>query len=229
MKERIIKLGNRILKDTLETQGMRNKLINEIQRKGINDEAVLKAMREIPRHFFLPAGLEHFAYLDKPFDIGEGQTISQPYTVAFQTELLDVKPDMKVLEIGTGSGYQAAVLAQMGAQVFTIERILNLHLNAKDILSALGYNNIQCFLGDGYEGLPQYAPYDRIIITAAVDQIPDSLKDQLKIGGIIVAPVSYTLGTQVMTRLLKEDENNFKEEKHGFFTFVPMLPGIKKN
>jgi len=228
MEEKIIKIGNRVLKDKLENQGMRNKLIKEIENKGIKDQNVLKAMSAIPRHFFLPAGLEHFAYLDKPFDIGEGQTISQPYTVAFQTELLEVKPKIKILEIGTGSGYQAAVLSHMGAEVFTIERIEKLYLKTKELLTVLGYNNIHCFLGDGYEGLEQYSPFDRILITAAIDEIPEKIKRQLAIGGILVAPINNQSGTQIMHKIIRIDENNFNVEYHGSFSFVPMLPGIKK-
>lgn len=228
MQEKIIKIGNRILIDKLEHQGMRNKLIKEIEKKGINDNNVLKAMAEIPRHFFLPAGLEHFAYLDKPFDIGEGQTISQPFTVAFQTELLEVNPKLKILEIGTGSGYQAAVIAHIGAEVFTIERIEKLYLKAETLLNALGYDNVHCFLGDGYEGLMNFAPFDRIIITAAIDYIPEELKNQLKVGGILVAPVNSSINTQVMNKLTKLDEQNFKVDYQGFFSFVPMIHGIKK-
>jgi protein-L-isoaspartate(D-aspartate) O-methyltransferase len=228
MQEKTLKIGNRVLIDKLVHQGMRNKLIKDIENKGINDKNVLKAMSEIPRHFFLPAGLEHFAYLDKPFDIGEGQTISQPFTVAFQTELLEVTPNIKILEIGTGSGYQAAVLAHMGAEVFTIERIEKLYHQAQTLLNALGYDNVHCFLGDGYEGLPQYAPFDRIIITAAIDGIPNVLKNQLKVGGILVAPVNSSINTQVMNKITKLDEQNFKIDYHGFFSFVPMVPGVKK-
>lgn len=209
--------------DTYLARGKRKKLVEELKRKGITDEDVLKAINAVPRHDFMdPAFLNH-AYVDKAFPISSGQTISQPYTVAIQTSLLKVKKRDKILEIGTGSGYQAAILAEMGAKVYTIERYRELFLKARRILSLLGYN-AEFFYGDGYEGKPQYGPYDGIIITAAVTEIPDILLHQLKIGGRLVAPVGNS-SSQDMTLVMRSGEEKFEYSSHGCFIFVPMLKG----
>lgn len=209
--------------DTYRHRGLRKKLVEELRSKGIADERVLDAIGSVPRHLLMDSSFLEYAYQDKAFPIGSGQTISQPYTVAFQTELLDVEKNMKVLEIGTGSGYQAIILAEIGAKVFSIERQLKLYKKVKRLFDSMGYK-IQVFHRDGYEGLPTFAPFDRIIITAAVPDIPDSLARQLKTSGKLVAPVGGR-GHQVMTRLIREGEDKFSEDRYGGFVFVPMLPG----
>jgi len=207
--------------DTFRHKGLRKKLIDLLRSKGIADDNVLNAMNEIPRHYFFDSSFLEFAYEDKAFPIGSGQTISQPYTVAFQSELLKLEKGMRVLEVGTGSGYQASVLAEMGARVFTIERQKLLYDTLKAMVPALNYR-IRLFYGDGYAGLPAYAPFDRILITAAAPFIPDALITQLKIGGILVAPVGKG-DVQIMTRVLKNSETEVRTETHGTFRFVPML------
>ncbi len=202
-------------------QGERLKLVKEIERKGINDPQVLQAINKVPRHLFFGNSLAPHAYVDKAFPIAAGQTISQPFTVAFQTQLLDVKPGMKVLEIGTGSGYQAAVLMEMGALVYTIERIKELFLQTKHRLEQLGYRPKYQGYGDGYKGLPMYAPFDRIIVTAAAPYIPEALVEQLKPGGKLVIPVGQN--DQVMKLIEKDENGNVKETDHGIFRFVPLL------
>lgn len=213
--------------DTYKHKGMRKLLIQEIARKGITDENVLKAIETIPRHFFLDSTFVSHAYEDKPFPIGSGQTISQPYTVAFQSQLLNVRKRDKVLEIGTGSGYQACVLLEMGATVFTIERQKNLFQRTKEFLPSIGYEP-KMFYGDGYKGLPSFAPFDRIIITAAAPFIPEPLIRQLKPGGIMVIPVGAG-GTQTMTTLHKTDESHYTLKEHGSFRFVPLLEDKAKD
>ena len=208
--------------DSYKHKGLRKQLVNEIRRKGISDVGVLKAMETIPRHFFFDSSFLKFAYDDQPFPIGAGQTISQPYTVAFQTELLNVKKGDKVLEIGTGSGYQACILASMGGKVFTIERIKSLYVKAKALLPDMQCNSIKIFYGDGYKGLPTYAPFDKIIVTAAAPLIPEALIEQLKIGGYLVIPVGGS-GGQVMNRVIKTSGSNYETEGHGLFRFVPLL------
>ena len=207
--------------DTYRHKGLRRKLSEEVRQKGIKDERVILAIETIPRHFFLDSSFVEFAYQDKPFPIGAGQTISQPYTVAFQTELLEIKKGEKVLEIGTGSGYQACVLLELGAKVFSIERHHSLYVKTKALLQKMGYN-ARLFYGDGYKGLPAYAPFDKILITAAAPQVPPGLLQQLKIGGMMVVPVGSG-GTQTMMRITKLDENKFDQEDFGHFRFVPML------
>ncbi len=207
--------------DSYRHKGMRKKLVDSIRKKGIQDAGVLKALDTIPRHLFLDSSFLEFAYDDKPFPIGSGQTISQPYTVAFQSELLAVKPGQKVLEIGTGSGYQACVLAEMGAKVYSVERQKKLYLKTKEFLKKLGYN-VKLFYGDGGKGVPSFAPYDRILITAAAPEIPKTLLDQLKPGGFLVAPVGRG-NVQTMIRMTKLDNNKFESEEFGAFRFVPML------
>ncbi len=209
--------------DTFEARGKRKKLVAELRQKGISDEDVLKAIDTVPRHLFMdPAFLIH-AYVDKAFPITSGQTISQPYTVAIQTSLLRVKKRDKVLEIGTGSGYQAAILAEMGAKVYTIERFRELFVKAQRTLTSLGYT-ADFFYGDGYEGKPQYGPYDGIIITAAAQEVPQTLLQQLKIGGRLVIPLGNS-GSQVMTVVERTGSDSFEYSGHGYFVFVPMLKG----
>lgn len=209
--------------DTFEAKGKRKKLVNDLRRKGITDEDLLRAMDIVPRHVFMdPAFLIH-AYVDKAFPISSGQTISQPYTVAVQTSLLKVKRRDKILEIGTGSGYQAAILAEMGAKVYTIERFRDLYLKAQATLTSLGYS-ADFFYGDGHEGKPQYGPFDGIVITAATLKISEVLLDQLKIGGRLVAPVGNS-SSQVMTLVVRTGISDFEYSSHGLFVFVPMLKG----
>ncbi len=209
--------------DTFEARGKRKKLVEELRRKGITDEEVLRAINKVPRHDFMdPAFLNH-AYVDKAFPITSGQTISQPYTVAVQTSLLKVKKRDKILEIGTGSGYQAAILAEMGAKVYTIERYRELYLKAQRIMSSLGYT-AYFFFGDGHEGRPQYGPFDGIVITAAAPEVPEKLLMQLKTGGRLVVPLGNSF-SQVMTLVLRTSEDNFEYSSHGSFVFVPMLKG----
>lgn len=210
--------------DTYRHKGLRKKLMEIIREKGITDEGVLAAMMNIPRHFFLDTALDHIAYEDKAFPIAEGQTISQPYTVAFQTQLLEVKPYDKILEIGTGSAYQAAVLAEMGAIVFTIERQKKLFELNKNFTFINKRPNIKIFYGDGFEGLPTYGPFDKIIITAAAPVIPPKLLDQLKPGGKMVLPLDDD-GVQKMMRITKKADGSFIEESFSNFSFVPMLKG----
>ena len=212
------------LEDNYRHKGLRQQLVELLRTKGITDEAVLSAINEVPRHIFLDSSFVELAYQDKAFPIGSGQTISQPHTVAFQTQLLQVKKGMKVLEIGTGSGYQACVLAAMGAKVFSIERQRNLYFHTKEILDQLPYR-VKAFLGDGFEGLPSYEPFDRVIITAGAPIIPPKLIDQMKVGGIMVIPMDNANGDgQVMLRITKTDSGLVREE-FGDFKFVPMLSG----
>lgn len=210
-------------RDSFLAKGKRQKLVDGLRNKGIKDEDVLEAVNRVPRHAFMDNAFLHHAYQDKAFPISSGQTISQPYTVAYQTGLLNIQKRDKVLEVGTGSGYQAAILAEMGARVYTIERYKDLHNRAQKILSSLGYD-IHFFYGDGHKGKPQYGPYDAILITAATKEIPQTLLDQLKPGGRLVAPVGGA-GSQVMTRIYKNDEGDYEETSHGLFVFVPMLKG----
>jgi protein-L-isoaspartate(D-aspartate) O-methyltransferase len=209
--------------DTFEAKGKRKKLVAELKQKGISDEEVLRAIDTVPRHLFMDAAFFIHAYVDKAFPISSGQTISQPYTVAVQTSLLRVKKRDKILEIGTGSGYQAAILAEMGAKVYTIERFRELFLKAQRILTSLGYS-ADFFYGDGYEGKPQYGPFDGIIITAAAPDVPEALLKQLKNGGRLVVPVGNT-GTQIMTVIERTGPDSFERTEHGNFVFVPMLKG----
>lgn len=204
----------------------RKELVDGLRRKGIRDEAVLAAIERVERHLFIPdTALHSHAYQDKPFPIGSGQTISQPYTVAYQTELLRVQPGVKVLEIGTGSGYQAAVLAEMGAAVYSIERHKALHERTKTVLKGLGYDSIRTWYGDGYAGKRVYAPYDRIIVTAAAPSVPDALIEQLSPdGGILVIPVDNDRGSQTMRRFTRS-ARGLEEEIFANFSFVPMLTG----
>jgi protein-L-isoaspartate(D-aspartate) O-methyltransferase len=210
--------------DTYRHKGLRKKLVDIVKGKGITDERVLNAISNVPRHYFLDSAFDELAYEDRAFPIGEGQTISQPYTVAYQSQLLEIKPFTKILEIGTGSGYQAVVLAEMGAQVYTIERQKKLFEQNKTFAFLKKYLSIKLFYGDGYEGLPTYAPFDRVIITAAAPEIPPKLIDQLKPGGMMVIPLGMG-EVQRMMRITKLDNGALKEEVFDNFSFVPMLEG----
>ena len=209
------------MKDTFRHKGLRQILVDKIRKKGISDESVLRMINEIPRHLFLDNAFVQFAYQDKPFPIGSGQTISQPYTVAFQTQLLELNPYEKVLEVGTGSGYQAAVLIGMEANVYTIERQKELFQKTKEFLPELGYN-CNFYYGDGYKGLEQFAPFDKIIVTCGAPAIPEDLIKQLKVGGRMVAPIGKG-DVQVMNLIEKISETETKITTHGKFSFVPML------
>lgn len=209
--------------DSPRHRGMRKKLVEGLKIKGIRDEKVLEAIGRVPRHLFMESTFLNFAYKDQAFPIGAGQTISQPLTVAIQTQLLQIEKNDKVLEVGTGSGYQAAVLLEMGARVFTIERQKELYLKAMKFLPEIGYNPA-CFFGDGYRGLPNLAPFDKIIVTAGAPSIPEALVEQLAIGGRMVIPVGHDT-RQEMTVVTKISDEEIKTEKHGAFVFVPMLKG----
>ena len=209
------------LTDTYRHKGMRRSLVKKISDKGIKDQNVLHAIGTVPRHFFFENVFVEHAYQDKAFPIGQGQTISQPFTVAYQSELLLVKPGDKVLEIGTGSGYQCCVLIEMGANVYTIEFNKVLHQQAKEFLPKIGYN-AHFKHGDGTLGWPVFAPFDKIIVTAGGPKVPHTLIEQLKIGGIMVIPVGDT-DNQLMYRITKINETNFREEKFDYFKFVPLL------
>ncbi|HFB62086.1 MAG TPA: protein-L-isoaspartate(D-aspartate) O-methyltransferase [Bacteroidetes bacterium] len=209
------------MEDSYRHKGMRRKLVNEIRKKGVLDESILEAIYRVPRHLFLDSGFLNYAYEDKPFPIGSGQTISQPYTVAFQTELLRAKPGSKILEIGTGSGYQACVLAALGCQVYSVERQKKLYEKARDFLPRLGFH-IHLFYGDGYLGLPDYAPFDGILITAAAPEVPPVLFSQLSPGGVLVSPVGRG-DVQTMVRYTKHKNGQNTEEHFGKFRFVPLL------
>lgn len=210
------------LKDTYRHKGLRKGLVNTLVEKGIKDKRVLEAILKIPRHYYLDNAFVELAYQDKAFPIGSGQTISQPYTVALQTELLELKKGEKVLEIGTGSGYQTAVLLELGVKVFSIERQRKLFQKAKIMLDELGYRP-KLFYGDGFKGQPAFAPFDKIIITAGAPEIPTDLIDQLKPGGMMVIPINDG-SHQVMHRLIKNTDGvGIIKEEHGMFKFVPML------
>lgn len=209
------------LKDSFRHQGRRKQLVEILENKGIEDEAVLKAINNIPRHWFLDSSFEDHAYQDKAFPIGAGQTISQPYTVAFQSALLEVQQGEKVLEIGTGSGYQTAVLCELGARVYGIERQNELYKKTKLFLEKIGYYPKHLTFGDGYKGLPQYAPFDKIIVTCGAPFIPPALLNQLKIGGRMVIPVGDE--SQIMTLLIRKSAREIEKKEYGDFRFVPML------
>ncbi|MCX6248688.1 MAG: protein-L-isoaspartate(D-aspartate) O-methyltransferase [Bacteroidetes bacterium] len=207
--------------DSYKHQGLRKQLVETIHEKGITDGNVLAAIGKVPRHFFFDSSFLKYAYEDKAFPIGAGQTISQPYTVAFQSELLHLSKGQKVLEVGTGSGYQACILAEIGVKVFSIERQKSLYDKAVQFLPTLGYR-VKLFYGDGYKGLPAYAPFDKIIVTAGAPYIPDALIDQLKPGGILVIPVGSD-DVQEMTTITRISEKEFRKREHGKFRFVPLL------
>ena len=209
------------MNNTNKHQGLRNQLAKILEEKGITDKNVLEAIKKIPRHLFLNSSFEDFAYLDKAFPIGAGQTISQPYTVAFQSQLLEVKKEEKILEIGTGSGYQTAVLCLLGAKVYTIERQNELFKSTSLLLPKLGIRPKHLSFGDGYKGLPNYAPFDSIIVTAGAPIIPQPLMAQLKIGGKLVIPLGEK--DQIMTMLIRKNETQFEKYEFGDFKFVPLL------
>lgn len=211
------------MNDDLRHQGMRKKLVRGLKIKGIRDEKVLDAIGSVPRHLFMESSFINFAYKDQAFPIGSGQTISQPFTVAVQTQLLQVEKGDKILEVGTGSGYQAAVLLEIGATVFTIERQKELFNKVQSFLPEIGYYPA-CFFGDGYKGLPNFAPFDKIVVTAGAPSVPEDLKLQLKVDGRMVIPVGNQQ-RQEMQVIVRISENEFKSEKHGGFVFVPLLKG----
>lgn len=214
------------LNDTYRHKGLRKRLVDDLRRRGIVEEAVLAALNTVPRHYFLDKAFEEHAYEDKPFPIGNDQTISQPFTVAYQTALLNLKARDSVLEIGTGSGYQAAILAALGARVFTVERQETLHLSAKNLLTQMGYGNVRCFFRDGTRGLLEFAPYDKIIVTAGAPVVPDALKEQLTVGGVLVIPVGEDV--QYMHRITRTSKATYQEDVFDAFRFVPFLEGVQK-
>jgi protein-L-isoaspartate(D-aspartate) O-methyltransferase len=216
----------RAYEDTYRHKGLRRQLVEVVRGKGITDERVLHAILHLPRHFFMDSAFDKIAYEDRAFPIGEDQTISQPYTVAYQTQLLELKPFEKVLEIGTGSAYQASVLAEMGAQVYTIERQKKLFEGNKQFAFLKKYPGIKFFFGDGYDGLPTYAPFDKVIVTAAAPLIPPKLVEQLKPGGRMVIPVGEG-HVQQMLRLTLQADGSVIEEVFDNFSFVPLLGGKK--
>ena len=209
------------MKDTLKHKGKRNQLVKILESKGIEDKAVLDAIRAIPRHLFMDSGFEDHAYQDKAFPIGADQTISQPYTVAFQTALLKVTPGSKILEIGTGSGYQTAVLLHLGARVYTIERQQSLFKKTSRFFNSMGYRPKKFIFGDGYKGMPEEAPFDGIIVTAGAPYIPRELMAQLAIGGRLVIPVGED--PQTMMLVVRKSEKEFERQACGSFRFVPLL------
>lgn len=212
--------------DTYRHRGMRRQLVEELRERGIQNEQVLATISAIPRHLFMDQMFEEWAYQDKAFPIGKGQTISQPFTVAYQTHLLDLEKRMKVLEIGTGSGYQAAILGFLGARVYTIERQEALYYKTSQLLHDMQIGNIRTYWKDGYLGLPEFAPFDRILVTAAAPEFPKKLLTQLKIGGKLVIPVGDHKG-QTMYRITRIDEKEFEQEVFDAFRFVPMLKGTE--
>ncbi len=216
-----------MLTDSYRHKGLRRKLVDSLRKKGITDERVLAAMEAVPRHFFLDSAFADLAYEDKALPIDREQTISQPYTVAFQTQLLNVQKRDRVLEIGTGSGYQAAILSKIEARVFTVERQEALHHKAKKLLADYGFSNVRCYYRDGTKGLREFAPYDKIIVTAGATEVPTILLDQLKIGGIMVIPVGTR--SQKMLRITKLADSDFQEEDFGDFRFVPFVGGLESD
>lgn len=216
----------RRLRDDYLHLGNRRRLVQQLRSRGIRDEATLSAIAKVPRHFFVPQVHGARAYEDRALPIGHGQTISQPYTVAYQTALLRARPRHKVLEVGTGSGYQAAVLGTMGLRVFTLERREALFHDVRELLGGQRFGKIRCFLRDGYRGLPAYAPYDRILVTAGAAEVPVALLEQLAPGGVMVAPVGE--GDQVMKRLTRPpDGGEVEVEELGTFRFVPFVQGLE--
>ena len=209
------------MKDTAKHQGLRNQLVKLLEEKNITDATVLEAIKKVPRHLFFNSSFADYAYQDKAFPIGAGQTISQPYTVAFQSQLLEVKKGHKILEIGTGSGYQTAVLCTMGAIVYSVERQNELFKQTSVLLPKLGIRPKLLTFGDGYKGLPIHAPFDSIIVTAGAPIIPKPLMAQLKIGGRLVIPVGEEV--QIMTLLIRKNETQFEKHEFGEFRFVPLL------
>ena len=213
------------MRDTSKHQGLRNQLAKSLKNKGISDQKVLDAIRKVPRHLFIDSSFEDHAYQDKAFPIAAGPTISQPYTVAFQSQVLRIRQGDKVLEIGTGSGYQTAVLVAMQAEVYSIERQHELFKKTSLFLPKIGYRPKKLIFGDGYKGFPEKAPFDKVIVTAGAPYIPKALMAQLKVGGKLLIPVGDL--TQTMTLLIRTSPKKFEKHELGDFTFVPMLQ--KKN
>lgn len=213
------------MQDTYRHKGLRKELIMTLKKKGITDEKILNAFLNIPRHWFIDPEFDSWAYKDQAFKIDAEQTISQPYTVAFMTQLLDVKPGDKILEIGTGSGFQAAILHELGAKVYTIERHEVLHKKATELLERIGFKGVRTLYGDGYLGSPRFAPFDKIIVTAGAENIPNILLQQLKVGGIMVLP-SGENNEKKMLKITKKSETEINVEDHGEFVFVPFLKGL---
>ncbi|TVR85598.1 MAG: protein-L-isoaspartate(D-aspartate) O-methyltransferase [Saprospirales bacterium] len=211
--------------DNYLMRGQRRRMVEDLKNKGIKDPRILEAFGKVPRHLFISKGFEEWAYRDQAFQIDCDQTISQPYTVAIQTELLELEPGYKVLEIGTGSGYQSAILAELGAEVYSIERFSKLKDTAIDNLERAGYPQVSVFYGDGWEGLPDHGPFDRILVTAAAHETPVNLLRQLKIGGLAVIPLGKAKSTQKMYRYRRNEDGSFSRTSHGLFRFVPMLKG----
>ena len=213
--------------DTYRQKGLRKRMIRNLKAKGIKDERILDAMWNIPRHFFLENAFDEWAYKDQAFRIDCEQTISQPYTVARQTDLLEVKKGDKILEVGTGSGYQACILSELGAEVYTVERIEELFRKTNQLLKKIGFKTVRQYLGDGYKGLPKLAPFDKIIVTAGALEMPEDLLSQLKVGGLMIIPLGAD-GLQTMYRITKLSEHQYKRESFGEYRFVPMLKGINR-
>jgi protein-L-isoaspartate(D-aspartate) O-methyltransferase len=209
--------------DNYRHKGLRRQLVQALREKGIHDEKVLEAIGTLPRHYFMDLAFEEKAYEDTPFPIGKEQTISQPYTVAYQTSLLAIEKRDKVLEIGTGSGYQAAILSLLGARVYTIERHESLYLSAKSLLEKMGFNTIRFFWKDGFKGLPEFAPFDKILVTAGAETFPETLLEQLKVGGICVIPVGKK--DQYMYKITRISASEYQKDKLDAFRFVPFLEG----
>ncbi len=216
------------MKDTYRHKGLRKNLVQELRGKGIKDEQILNAFMDIPRHYFVDEAFADWAYKDVPFKIEANQTISQPYTVAFMTSLLEVKSTDRILEVGTGSGFQACVLSYLGAKVYSIERQTLLYKKTSEFLSSIGYDRIRLLLGDGYKGYDRFAPFDKIIVTAGAPYIPSSLLDQLKPEGHLVIPVDIENGFQEMVRCTKRNDGSIEKRTYGRFKFVPMLPGVNE-
>ncbi len=210
-----------MIEDNFRHKGKRQQLVKTVKKKGITDKAVLDAVGKIPRHLFMDSSFEDHAYQDKAFPIAADQTISQPYTVAFQTEKLEIEKGDKVLEIGTGSGYQTAVLCELGAKVYSIERQRELYKKTKTFLNKIGYRPKYLSFGDGYKGLPDYAPFDKIIVTAGAPYVPTDLLGQLKVGGRMVIPVGDDV--QTMTLFIRKSLKEFDKTEFGQFRFVPLL------
>jgi len=210
-----------VLRDTFKHKGKRQQLAAIVAAKGVKDKKVLEAIKSIPRHLFMDSSFEDHAYQDKAFPIAADQTISQPYTVAFQTELLEIKRGETVLEIGTGSGYQTAVLCELGAKVYSIERQQELYKKTKLFLTKIGYRPKFLSFGDGYKGLPEYAPFDKIIVTAGAPYVPNALLSQLKVGGRLVIPIGENV--QIMTLFIRKSNKEFDKREYGDFRFVPLL------
>ena len=209
------------------SRGLRLRLVETLRQKGISNHKILEAFSVLPRHKYMPEASLEWSYKDCAYDIGAGQTISQPYTVAVQTQLLDVQKTDKILEVGTGSGFQASVLAFLGAKVYTIERQHSLFIKTDRLLKSIGLGQIRTLYGDGYKGSPRFAPFDKIIITCGADQVPNALLQQLKIGGIMVIP--YGEGNEkTMLKIQKVGENQFTKSAHGQFSFVPFLQGVSR-